>query len=366
VAGPKSLDSLELYLLEVMNDTRKGIWPELLRGIAYGASLAYSIIVRTRLALYARGIFKTRKAPIPVISVGNLTVGGTGKTPFVTYLVRGLAGPDHRHRPAVLARGYRSGPSGKNDEMEMIEQSCSNTITVGNPNRLAGALTAHEKGADLAVLDDGFQHIALQRDLDILLIDATRPFGNGHLLPRGLLREPTENSRRADIVVLTRVDLAGLEQVGELRTWLNRLKPGIPVIESSFQPQELKALAENQNSKFSTPAELDGVRVAAFAGLANPNGFGQTLRSLGAKVVFSRRFPDHHHYSAADIETVVAESGAAGAEVLITTEKDAVKLNDLPAPDLPLYCLTIKTCIERGEELLWSEISKAVRNFKSD
>jgi tetraacyldisaccharide 4'-kinase len=363
VAEERTLDDLELYLLEVMEERRGGAGAELLRALATAASWAFGAGVALRSALYARGLLKCRRGPLPIISVGNLTAGGTGKTPFVNYLVRGLS---QKHRPAILARGYRAKTrGGTNDELEMLSRQLPDAITVANPNRLAGAMRARESGADVAVLDDGFQHLALKRDLDILLVDATLPFGNGHLLPRGTLREPAENAARADLAVLTRADLAGLGPVGELRTWLSRLKPGIPVVECCFRPRRLRALTES-NDEALPAEELGGKRIGAFAALAAPRGFGQTLRALGAQVVYSRRFRDHHRYTPRDLQTVIEEAAAAGAEMLITTEKDAVKLEALPAPEIPLYCLTIETEVDAGEDLLWAQVGRAVSNFRPD
>lgn len=360
MARESTLEDLELFLLEVMEDRRRGPGPDVLRALATGASWFFAGGAHLRIWLYEHGVIKRRRGPLPVISVGNLTAGGTGKTPFVSYIARGLS--SQNHKPAILARGYRARTKGTaNDELLMLSRQLPDLLTVANPNRLSGCMRAREEGADVALLDDGFQHLALERDLDILLVDATRPFGNGYLLPRGTLREPADHARRADIVVLTRVDLAGLGPVGELRTWLGRLKPGVPVIECSFRPRQLRPLTDRGEA---IPAEeLSGRRVAAFAALASPRGFGRTLRAQGATVVYSRRFRDHHNYSAADLAAVVGEAGAAGAEMLVTTEKDAVKLEELPAPDLPLYYLTIETEVENGEDFLWAEVGRAVSSF---
>jgi tetraacyldisaccharide 4'-kinase len=357
VPRERNLEDLELYLLEVMEDRRRGPWPEVLRALAAAASGAFSAGVGLRHWLYDRGVLRRRSAPLPVISVGNLTAGGTGKTPFVSYLAGGLTGKGRR--PAIVARGYGAARAGtSNDELAMLAAQHPGLLTVAAPDRLSGCVRARGQGADLALLDDGFQHLALERDLDILLIDATCPFGNGYLLPRGTLREPVEGAARAGLAVLTRVDLAGLAPVGELRTWLDRLKPGMPVVECSFRPRELRPLS-GQSERL--PAEeLSGRRVGAFAALASPRAFGRALRAQGARVVYSRRFRDHHLYTAGDLEAVVSAAAAAGAEMLVTTEKDAVKIANLPAAEVPLYCLTIETEVESGEDLLWAEVGRVV------
>jgi tetraacyldisaccharide 4'-kinase len=362
VAREYTLDDLELYLLAVMEDRQHGILPGLLRGAAAAASWPFAAAAALRRRLYLKGPLARRRAPLPVISVGNLVVGGAGKTPFCSYLIRGLS--RQGRQVAVIARGYRSGKSDAvNDELVMLGRQAPEALTLATPNRLAGCRKAAELGAELAVLDDGFQHLPLARDLDILLLDATRPFGNGRLLPRGTLREPPECAARADLAVLTRVDLAALGQVGELRTWLGRLKPGMPVAECCFRPSALKPVVAGSAAGLAAEA-LAGRRIGAFAGLADPRSFGRLLRAMGAAVVYSRRFRDHYHYTTRDLAEVAAGARAAGAELLVTTEKDAVKLDRLAAPELPLYYLPVEVEICAGEDRLWAEVGRALANFR--
>lgn len=353
-----TLDDLELYLLAVMEDRQPGLAAELLRAAAGAASFLFAGASWLRRRAYALRWLRSRRAPLPVISVGNLVAGGTGKTPFVGYLSRGLA--RQGRQVAVVARGYRAGKSGAlNDELVMLSEQLPGLLVTAGANRLAGCRRAAEAGAQVAVLDDGFQHLALQRDLDILLIDATAPFGNGRLLPRGTLREPPECAARAEAVVLTRVDLAGRAQVGELRVWLSRLRPGAPVAECSFRPAALRPVAGGEGPTRNAE-DLGGRRIGAFAGLADPRPFGRTLRALGAQVAYARRFRDHHRYVARDLEVVAAEAAEAGAELLVTTEKDAVKLRGLPPPALPAYSMSVEVEVGQGEDALWAEIGRAL------
>jgi tetraacyldisaccharide 4'-kinase len=362
VAREYALDDLELYLLSVMEDRRHGIVPALLRGVASMASWPFAGLAELRRRVYLRGRIERKRAPLPVISVGNLVVGGAGKTPFSSYLLKGLS--RQGRQVAVIARGYRSGKSDAvNDELIMLGRQVPDVLTLATPNRLAGCRKAAELGAEVAVLDDGFQHIPLLRDLDILLLDATRPFGNNRLLPRGTLREPPECARRADLAVLTRVDLASRGQVGELHTWLGRLKRGMPVTECRFRPTTLKPVVAGSAPPVE-PESLSGRHIGAFAGLADPRGFGRLLRALGAVVVYSRRFRDHHRYTSRDLAEVAAEARWAGAELLVTTEKDAVKLGRLASPESPLYYLPIEVEMLEGEDRLWAEVGRALANFK--
>lgn len=362
MARELSLDDLELYLLSVMEDRQHGLMASTLRGVATMASWPFAGAAALRRRLYLRGTLRRRRAPLPVISVGNLVVGGAGKTPFSSYLIRGLS--RQGRQVAVIARGYRSGKSDAvNDELVMLARQAPDVLTVATPNRLAGCRRAAEAGAEVAVLDDGFQHIPLMRDLDILLLDATRPFGNGRLLPRGTLREPPRCAKRADVAVLTRVDMASRGQVGELRTWLGRLQRGIPIAECCYRPADLKPVMLGGPEPLPVDS-LNGRRIGAFAGLADPRSFGRLLRALGAVVVYSRRFRDHYRYTGADLAAVSAEAREAGAEILVTTEKDSVKLDRLNQPEMPLYYLPIEIEMREGEDQLWAAVGHAIANFK--
>ena len=363
MAREYALEDLELYLLSVIEDRRQGLVASGLRAVAAAASWPFAGVAALRRSLYLHNRLKRRRAPLPVISVGNLVMGGAGKTPFSSYLLKGLA--RQGRQVAVIARGYRSGKSDAvNDELVMLGRQVPDALTLATPNRLAGCRKAAELGAEVAVLDDGFQHIPLRRDLDILLLDATKPFGNGRLLPRGTLREPPECAKRAHVAVLTRTDLASRAQVGELRTWLGRLKREIAVAESCFRPATLRAVATG-SAPAMEPEALSGRRIGAFAGLANPRSFGRLLRDLGATVVYARRFRDHHRYTGQDLADVVEEARAAGAEMLVTTEKDAVKLERLGAPELPLYYLPIEVEVREGEDELWAAVGRAIARFHS-
>lgn len=268
----------------------------------------------------------------PVVSVGNLTVGGTGKTPVVELVARELAG--RGLRPAVLSRGYRrrivnaaSGPAGEpvNDEFLVLEENLPGLLHLQNPDRTAAGREALGQGADVLVLDDGFQHVRLHRDLDLVLIDATDPFGSGRVLPAGPLREPIEALGQADLFVLTRCRHTHGHKLAVLRSYLRRRFPGIPQCEVDFQPEGWRAWRASPAAA-EPPAALKGCRALAFCGIGNPEAFRRELVGLGLELVEWLAFPDHHGYTPRDLERLEERALAAGAEAVICTQKDAVKI----------------------------------------
>jgi len=260
---------------------------------------------------------------VPVLSVGNIAVGGTGKTPVVEALARTWL--DRGGKPGILSRGYRGGAAG-NDEFRVLARRLPRVPHIAERDRSAGGerLLARHPEVDLVLLDDGFQHRRLERDLDLVLLDATRPFGGGRCLPAGLLREPWESLERADALLITRSEQVGEDLLRELegfiagrfpRLWLGRARRVVEGVRDA--------------SGIVTPVRA-GTRVLAFCGLGNPAAFFASLPPLGLEVALERRFPDHHRYRGSELERLRGEARAAGAEALVTTEKDGVKLADLP------------------------------------
>lgn len=291
-------------------------------------SALFEGFARLRAAGYERGWLPSVRVAVPVVSVGNLSAGGTGKTPCVAFLAR-----EFQRRgwcAGVLSRGYRA-PRGaserENDEARWLESALPGVERVQDPERVAGARVLIERGVDVILLDDGFQHRRLARDLDLVLLDATRPWGlppppRGGApvcacLPRGLLREPPAALGRADALVITRADQADARALEALRAALAVLAPGRPILSATHRPARL-------SGPDGVPLALDELRgreVELVSALGNPEAFQRTVESLGARVLGHRVFPDHHDYGPEDL---------AGAEVsgrwLVTSEKDGVKL----------------------------------------
>ncbi len=287
----------------------------------------YGAVVGLRGRLYDRGWLPATRLEVPVVSVGNLTAGGTGKTPLAHWLAVELSRRG-RH-PGLLSRGYRRsarGGGGENDESRLSAALLPGVPCVEAPDRIAGGRELVARGADVIVLDDGFQHRRLARDLDLVLVDATRPWGlpappgGGPsvraFLPRGLLREPLSGLARADAVVLTRADQSSPEGLAFLEQELQEAAPGKPLVHAVHRPWRLRSLAGEEPPL----AELRGRQVDLLSGIGNPDAFEETVRGLGADVRAHRRLADHHDYGGSELEGL----GGAGRWIL-TTAKDAVK-----------------------------------------
>lgn len=317
-------------------------------------SFAYGIIVCLRNWLYDTGLRAERNVERPVISVGNLTVGGTGKTPATEWLVRWFT--EHGVRPAILSRGYRS-KEGRNDEAMLLAARLPGVPHRQQPNRFRAALEAiHFDGANVLVLDDGFQHRRLARFGDIVLVDATCPFGYGRLLPGGLLREPKRSLRRADAIVITRSDLVNPTELDELRRQLDGIAPDVPKATSRHAPT---ALVPYPNGSPQPPGFLSGKSVGLFCSIGNPAAFRRTVEMLGASVVWTVEFPDHHWFTDADIEQIVQSD--ASVQVFVTTEKDAAKLNGRWPRDRALMVLRVEMELLSGKEALLVLLEEALQ-----
>lgn len=323
----------ETGLIRILSGERRGPAATFSRFLLAGLSAPYAGAMSIRNAAYDCGWLATHPALAPVISVGNLTTGGTGKTPFTAYLARRLQ--EGGLRPGLLSRGYRALNDAENDEKLVLDRLCPGVVQVQQPDRVAGAQRAvRELGCDVLLLDDGFQHRRLRRDLEIVLIDALRPWGFGHLLPRGLLREPLASLKRADLIVLTRAELVSPEQRHLLRETLQQAAPTVPVAEVAFRPGRLL----NATGGTATLESVAGRRCLAFCGIGNPDGFAATLRSAGV-VAELQAFPDHYHYQAADWNRLRQRARDQDAQVLVTTLKDLVKLPAAWFVDLPVYAV---------------------------
>ncbi len=303
---------------------RQSLWP---------FSTVYAGIMGLRNLGYERGWLATHGLPVPVLSVGNLTVGGTGKTPTVIWLIGLLQGLGKK--PGVLARGYgRAEGALLNDEGLLLAQRFPNLPQIQNPDRVAaGKQLIAEHAVDLLVLDDGFQHRRLERDLDILCMDARRPFAQGMVLPAGDLREGRSGMRRADLVLLTRSGGLAEDQIEDRRRDLQRFAgKDMPIFPCEHRPSGLRAIPDGQLSEVES---LAGRAVLLLSSIARPESFRDTVLALGAELRGEVIRRDHHVHSEAEIAAVLSSAKSMGAEVL-TTEKDSVKLQRMAVPHLVL------------------------------
>ncbi|MFM7103207.1 MAG: tetraacyldisaccharide 4'-kinase [Verrucomicrobiota bacterium] len=379
----KFLEDAETYLLDVIFQQRPGKKAAAIRGTLLGLSQVFAGAVKARRFLYDVRIFRDATLGVQVIAVGNLTVGGTGKTPVVEKFARSLQ--DAGRRVAILSRGYRSLPKpfhqrladkfllredttpprvvsdghsllldslSAGDEPYMLAANLKDVVVLVDKDRVKAGRYAVEKfGCDTLLLDDGFQYWKLAgRRTDVVLVDSQQPWGNGHLLPRGTLREPPSHLTRADVVFLTKVDRGTPEksiQVNELRARVARLNPRAELVECVHHPLYFEELFTGQQAGLDL---LQGRRVASLSGIAQPESFESKLTELGANIVLARRFADHHRFSQQEVLEAINRAKKRRAEILITTQKDAVRFPKLDRRDLPIYFMRVEIKITAGAE----------------
>lgn len=325
--------SYHTYWRGLATGRRTGLLDRLVLLLLTPWALLYALAQRLRARLYLSGILKTERLPRPVVSIGNVTVGGTGKTPVTAYIARLLLA--RGYKVAVLSRGYGGSLEGQTcvvsdgaaimlsagecgDEPYLLASTVPGLMVVIGTDRYAAGQTAMQQLApDIFLLDDGFQHLRLHRDLNILLLDFSQPFGNGWTLPAGILREPSAATRRADLVIFTRAP-AGAAMGAETG--------GIPLCLSSHTIADLLPLGGHSPVPFS---RISGHTVLAFAGIADPDSFFAELRRQGLNLVQTLSFPDHVVYDRERCDEIADAVRASGADYMITTEKDGVKLKGL-------------------------------------
>jgi tetraacyldisaccharide 4'-kinase len=326
-------------------------WKEVILFPLSAVSWIYGMIVGIRKTLYQRGFFKSKSLPCTVMSVGNMTLGGTGKTPLVIALARELL--KRGLKVGILSRGYKGMSEGQGGIVSDGKQICQTPAESGDEpfmmarmlpgvpilvgkKRYEMGISAHERFAtNVLILDDGFQHLGIKRDVDICLVDARRGFGNGRLFPRGPLREPLRSLRRASLLVLTKAEPS--QPLDKIEGLVRVHAPSVPLYHSRYKPASLFEAASN---KVLPPQSVCGKRVFAFAGIADPVYFVYLLQELGAEIVGEIHFPDHYNYELKDV--MLLREHSKTVDFCVTTEKDFVKLQRLPVDDIPLYILGIE------------------------
>jgi len=373
-------ERLERFLADLIQepspprDPRRSI--RLLLWMMKQLSVLYRALIQLRLLLYTHGILRHHTLGCQVISVGNLTVGGTGKTPVVEVFARELA--KEGRKVAILSRGYKKVEPGLaerlldlalwrerrrpprvvsdgrqllldsargGDEPYMLASNLPDVAVLVDKDRVkSGRYAINKLGCDTLILDDGFQYLALKHRVEIVLVDRTNPFGNRHTLPRGILREPVKNIRRADFVFLTKSDGTGNE---ELKALLRQLNPRAEIVECRHCARYLQNVygPERQPLDF-----LRGLEVVTVAGIAAPAGFEGEVERRGARILDRRRFADHYRYTQQDLIDIVNDARLCGARAVVTTEKDAVRFPKLERRDVPVYFLRVDIEILTGEE----------------
>lgn len=385
----ENLDQLEQYGLDVILGRDKRLKARLLRVVLHGLSFVYRGLVWSRLAMYRQRVLHEANLGCMVISIGNLSVGGTGKTPVVEHFARELK--DAGRNVVILSRGYKSKASkkkarrlrgdddvpfadeppprvvsdGKNvllpslesgDEPFMLAKNLPDIPVVVDKNRVKGGVYAiREFGADTLILDDGLQYLKMRHRVDILLIDKNAPFGNGYMLPRGTLREPPENVKRASYVFITKC--TGVrDENAELIECIRKHNPNVEIIECTHKPQYLYNVVTGEKESLEL---LKDKYVAAMSGIAQPESFENGLKRLGANLGPVARFADHHWFDEREIQDFIDVAVDSDMDMVLTTEKDAVRFPKLLRTDIPIYYLRIKIDILSGQET-WKECVRRI------
>jgi tetraacyldisaccharide 4'-kinase len=345
----------------IVTKQRTGLRALLWRGLFRVVSWPYGLAMRWRNRGYDRNPAKTTRVAVPVVSIGNLTLGGTGKTPLVEWLCRWLREQDVR--VAIVSRGYGAEDGATNDEARELEEKLPDVPHVQNPDRIAAAtLAIEELATQFIVLDDAFQHRRIARDLDIVLIDATEPLGHGYVFPRGTLREPLSGVSRAQALILTRADQVSADERALIHARYQQLASQASWAEAAHQPVSLR-----DANGVEAPLELlQNAKITAFCGIGNPAGFRHTLTEICGEVIELREFPDHHSYTRDDLDQLGNSAKQQQAELLVCTHKDLVKIGVTSLGGVPLYALRIGLKFLAGEEELLAKLRPLLERIPPD
>jgi tetraacyldisaccharide 4'-kinase len=363
--------SLHFWVKELLSRPTGGIAASFALSPFAALARGYGALAVLRRWGHRNGFLRSFHPGVPVISVGNIATGGTGKTPCVEAVCRVLV--EAGHRPAVLSRGYGGrlarpwaavsegaeillDPREAGDEPILLARALPGVpVLVGRDRAELARQAVGRYGAEVLILDDGFQHLRLARDLDILTIDARNPFGNGYCLPRGLLREPPSALSAGGMLILTRARGLGPKALEETRARIRERNPAAPLLVASHSPEAVVRLDSGGREPLDS---LKGRKLLAFAGIGAPNAFFQDLERLGAKVLQGVPFPDHHAYSSHDLAKLTEWGRLMNVDALLTTEKDGVRLAEFLPLELPLLALSVRMDFPGQEE----EFRSLVRN----
>ena len=354
--------SIQEQFYGLVSGQTTGISAMMLRSGLRLLEIPYRCAVSTRNVLYDKRILPMHRFPVPIISVGNITLGGTGKSPMVAWLCRFFL--EHNLRPGLISRGYGKGNNEGNDEFLELSHKFPGIPHLQHPNRAESirALLQREH-VDLIILDDAFQHRRVERNLDMVLLDATAPFGFGHIFPRGTLREPLGSLQRADIALLTRsnlVDEAGRQKIREQVLTIN---PNIIWGETVHVPASLVSLESFGNEPIES---IRGQSALAFCGIGNPAAFRKTLEQCDVRVERLIPFPDHYRYTAEDVGKLVQMASELNTNSILCTMKDLVKLNRTDFIGLPFRAVSIEIQFTAGESALRQRVRDSVAAFSKN
>lgn len=326
----------EAWFRSIASGQVRGLVPFVVRSALAVAEVPYALVMRWRNWRYDVDPRRITQVDVPVVSVGNLTLGGTGKTPVVEWIARWFR--QHHTRVTIVSRGYGGQHGARNDEALELEERLDDVPHLQNPDRIEAAqLAIEEFECELILLDDGFQHRRLGRDLDVVLVDALDPFGCNHVFPRGLLREPIAGIRRAKVILLSRADQVDTAARAAIRKAYEQYAPTAVWAEVRHAPREVR----DAHGQTETLALLQNQRIAGVCGIGNPAGFRHTLAQCGATLVELREYPDHHQYDRADLNALEAWAQQLDADWIVCTHKDLVKLRVDSLGGKPLIAIVI-------------------------
>lgn len=382
--GLSTKEKLERFYISVISEQREGRGADFLRLCMRYLSYIYKSITSGRNFLYEKGIFRHHTLGCQVISIGNLTVGGTGKTPVVEVFARALQ--REGRKVAILSRGYKKVEHGlvkkildkitgrqrrrpprvvsdgaallldsamSGDEPYMLAANLPDVVVLVDQDRVKSGRYAIDKmQCDTLVLDDGFQYRRLRHRAEIVLVDYTNPFSNGYVLPRGLLRESVENIRRADFIFITKSPGHDSEKLKEK---LHSLNPKAEISECAHRPKYLQNVYSGERKDLSF---LQQAKVALISGIAAPQGFETEIKRRGASIVYLKRFADHHRYHQQEIIDIINKAKRNGATAIITTEKDSVRFPKVERQDVPIFFLRVEIELLSGAEDFYACISR--------
>ena len=353
---------LKEYYLSILYGQQRGFTAALIKSTLSAFTHPYSAVLNTRDFLYKNSVFKSTRLPVKVISIGNITTGGTGKTPLVEFMAGYLL--EKNKKVAILSRGYggnnplQKSNDNVNDECLILRENLRDVPVLAGKNRVKnGERAIRDYDVDCLVLDDGFQHLKLKRDLDIVVIDSLNPFGGENLIPRGNLREPLKNLGRADLFIISHCNQSKKQIIKSIYTKLKNVNNDAPVCESIHRPVHIESMIDGS---ILGPEWLMGKRIYGLSAIGNPESFTYTLKGLGADLIKHRKFHDHHNYNREEMGYIVSEARSLDADAIVVTQKDIVKIRKMDIKDFNILSLKIEMQITKGIKLYKKAIDRVL------
>ncbi|MGR3173839.1 MAG: tetraacyldisaccharide 4'-kinase [Candidatus Scalindua sp.] len=358
---------LKEYYLSILYGQQRGFIAALIKSTLSTLTYPYSAVLKTRNILYKNGVVKSTRLPVKVISIGNITTGGTGKTPLVEFVARYLL--KKNKKVAILSRGYggnnplQKNNDNVNDECLILRENLQDVPVLAGKDRVKnGEVAIRDYGVDCLILDDGFQHFRIRRDLDIVVIDSLNPFGGENLIPRGSLREPLKNLGRADLFIISHCNQSNEQTIKSIYGKLKHVNPHAPVCESIHRPVQIENITDGS---ILVPEWLKGKRVYGLSAIGNPESFAYTLKELEAELIKHRKFHDHHNYNREEIDDIISEAKSLNADAIVVTQKDIVKIRNMDIKDFNILSLKIEIQITKGIELYEEAIDRVLNQVNN-